>query len=238
MQMVVTNPKLQRFGDQVKITRLLIPLHSFNCSVTGNVILSLNDTNAAQQMLSSLSKVVEQSQLKEERALYLQLKYQQINEENLEKPHNGRSDLDITKENTISHVYRIISGDPSKGTLAIECVNDIPTGIEAQFLVHCDSPLHSLSELSKEIDSTVKTELEHASKSSTMIVNVIDESDSQLDYHGPKETENSPDSSPTVKLSLGIECATENGFIFKESYDKPTDSWLCEIPHSKLLIKA
>ncbi|KAJ3057904.1 hypothetical protein HK102_010795, partial [Quaeritorhiza haematococci] len=113
----VEYPSLVPMGEVLNVT-----------SARGNIILSLDGSNAARHLLQNLPAHVSSSS-ETERQLYLRVYPQQ----------GTSSSTEI--EQSDGMVYRIISGDPSKGSLAIDTINHVEPGMRVQFMY--SEPSHS-----------------------------------------------------------------------------------------------
>ncbi|KAJ3299300.1 hypothetical protein HK104_009419 [Borealophlyctis nickersoniae] len=95
----VDHPSLVPLGDTLRIT-----------SCRGNIILGLDGSNAAKELLKRVSLIQNDNSGGNDGVLYLRVM-------------NAGG----------SAVYRITGGDPSKGTLAIDSVKDLREGMQVEF---------------------------------------------------------------------------------------------------------
>ncbi|KAJ3170820.1 magnesium ion transporter [Geranomyces variabilis] len=91
---------LEALGEPLAIT-----------SCRGNIILNIDDTNAAKELLARMSNREMTAGVAPEHQLYVK----------------------VTDGDT-SAVYRLTGGDPSKGTLAVDTVKDLEVGMKIQFM--------------------------------------------------------------------------------------------------------
>ncbi|KAJ3149149.1 magnesium ion transporter [Geranomyces variabilis] len=80
-------------------------------SCRGNIILNIDDTNAAKELLARMSNREMTAGVAPEHQLYVKV-----------------------NDGDTSAVYRLTGGDPSKGTLAVDTVKDLEVGMKIQFM--------------------------------------------------------------------------------------------------------
>ena len=122
----IYHPDLAYVSDWMTIT-----------SCRGNIILTLDDASAARSLLSAInaSRSNDSTQYKEdETSLYLEV---QFNSNDTQDAHtlSNSSPLYSMPASLDNKVYRITSGDPSKGTLAVDTLKDLQNGMKVRVFV-------------------------------------------------------------------------------------------------------
>jgi small ligand-binding sensory domain FIST len=106
-------PGLKPFGEPMKIT-----------SCRGNVILTLDEGSAARHLLSVTDEIP--SVISQDHALYLEVNVPKL---------TGALTSTASSMGESTKVYRITSGDPSKGTLAVDTLKDLQEGMTVRVCI-------------------------------------------------------------------------------------------------------
>ncbi|KAJ3019086.1 hypothetical protein HKX48_002392 [Thoreauomyces humboldtii] len=103
----VTFTALEALGEPLTIT-----------SCRGNIILNIDDTNAAKELLVQMTNRPMTAGISAEQQLYVKVVEDSAS--------NSRREV----------IYRLTGGDPSKGTLAVDTIKDLQVGMRIQFMQH------------------------------------------------------------------------------------------------------
>ncbi|CAG8552882.1 14992_t:CDS:2 [Rhizophagus irregularis] len=183
-QFQIEHPSLSTIGDPLKIT-----------SCRGNIILKLDGTNPTKLLLDKLQFVDDKNFLSKETELYIGL-YNSDNKEN---------QLD---ESTLI-VYKISSGDPVKGNLAVDTMMDLKEGQFVKLFYKKNEPDTIL----------LQNKLKDQNDETQIILTMTDQ--------------DTMDSTSLLRLNNNkniFGATSENGIIIGKG--KNENTWVCNVPYS------
>ncbi|PKC73043.1 hypothetical protein RhiirA1_530731 [Rhizophagus irregularis] len=183
-QFQIEHPSLSTIGDPLKIT-----------SCRGNIILKLDGTNPTKLLLDKLQFVDDKNFLSKETELYIGL-YNSDNKEN---------QLD---ESTLI-VYKISSGDPVKGNLAVDTMMDLKEGQFVKLFYKKNEP------------------------DTILLQNKLKDQDDETQIILTMTDQDTMDSTSLLRLNNNkniFGATSENGIIIGKG--KNENTWVCNVPYS------